>query len=202
MARKLGKNTAAIVAAGAAFAGGYAYGYNEGWDKAPKEVISISQEEIVGQFVVNNVVDGDTFDISVPNLEGEAPRIRIPGINTPETYGQAECYGKEASARATELLLDQTVEIQVDELAGGMDRHGRLLRTVTLTNRSGEADFEKLMVREGYAAAYREYRTTDRTDLIALEAEARSAGRGMWGACDIQKVPADLSSGEVEFPES
>src|ERR671917_2500289 len=44
---------------------------------------------------VTRVVDGDTVDIS-PTVEGLS-RVRLIGVDTPETYGGAQPYGSEAS---------------------------------------------------------------------------------------------------------
>jgi endonuclease YncB( thermonuclease family) len=40
-------------------------------------------------FTVVNVIDGDTLDIDVPDNRYEQTRIRLLGIDTPETGGQS-----------------------------------------------------------------------------------------------------------------
>ena len=53
------------------------------------------------------VVDGDTVDV---DLGGRTERVRLLGIDTPETVDPdrpVECFGPEASARTAELLPDR-----------------------------------------------------------------------------------------------
>jgi micrococcal nuclease len=55
------------------------------------------------------VVDGDTVDVI---FDGKILRVRLIGIDTPEIVDPrkpVECFGREASARAHELLDGQTV---------------------------------------------------------------------------------------------
>src|SRR4051794_19966293 len=56
------------------------------------------------QAAIVKVVDGDTVDVS---LNGKTTRVRLIGINTPETVDPRktiECFGNEASAKAKEIL--------------------------------------------------------------------------------------------------
>jgi endonuclease YncB( thermonuclease family) len=67
---------------------------------------------------------------------------------------------------------------------------------------SEKGNFSRLMVRNGFAVAYRRYRSMDRETLIGLdEASARENKRGMWAACpmDLSKVPKNLGS-EMPIP--
>lgn len=92
-------------------------------------------------FLVNHVVDGDTFDIST----GE--RVRLICVDTPET--DEEGY-QEAKDYMTELLLNQEVELVKD--ISETDRYGRLLRYVYLE----DGTFVNAeLVRLGYAEVYR-----------------------------------------------
>ena len=55
-------------------------------------------------YFVTRVVDGDTIDVSV---DGKVKRLRLIGINTPETVDPrklVECFGVEASNKAKTLL--------------------------------------------------------------------------------------------------
>src|SRR3990167_5693404 len=62
---------------------------------------SLSQE-FEGPYIVHAVIDGDTLDIDIG-------RIRLSGINTPET---GECYYEEAKEKLEELSLYQEVFIE------------------------------------------------------------------------------------------
>lgn len=76
------------------------------------------------QAVVTNVVDGDTFDVSV---DGGTQRIRLIDIDTPETKDPArpvECLGPEATAFLTGLLpVGTPVRLEFD--AKRTDQYGR-----------------------------------------------------------------------------
>lgn len=129
---------------------------------------------------VARVIDGDTVDVFVQDEQTE--RIRFIGIDTPETVDQrkpVQCYGPEASAKMKELLTGKYIvlEAKPDE---DHDDYGRFLRYVMFDGK----DIGALMLQEGYAkslcAAFPHPRCSA---YDALEKEARSEGRGRWGAC-------------------
>jgi micrococcal nuclease len=67
---------------------------------------------------VTKVTDGDTI-----RLSGIGP-VRLIGIDTPEVYGEAECFGREASEFAQRLLpLGARVRYRVG--VEERDRYGR-----------------------------------------------------------------------------
>ena len=130
---------------------------------------------------VLRVVDGDTVDVLV---DGRRECVRLIGIDTPETVDPRkpiEPCGREATARAGELLpVGSAVELEADPGQGERDGTSsrRLLRYVW------QADgrmFNAEMVREGYAREYT-YRTpyVYQADFRAAEHEAREQGRGLW----------------------
>ena len=76
-------------------------------------------------YTVTNVVDGDTIDVSV---NGEVKRLRLIGVDTPETKDPrkaVKCFGKEASTFTTTTLLNQTVTLESDDSQGDLDKYGR-----------------------------------------------------------------------------
>jgi endonuclease YncB( thermonuclease family) len=88
-------------------------------------------------------IDGDTLAVGVE-------RIRIIGLDTPETY-QAQCpaelrAGYMAHGRLQHLLNTRTVRIE----RAGQDKYRRTLATVYV----GQDDVANIMVREGYARSY------------------------------------------------
>jgi len=100
---------------------------------------------------VVKVVDGDTIDVSI---NGKTERIRLIGINTPETVDPrkpVECFGKEASDKAKTLLGGMKVYLESDITQGELDKYSRLLRYVFLENGT---NFNLLMIKEGYAYEY------------------------------------------------
>ena len=60
------------------------------------------------------MVDGDTIDVSI---DGKVKRLRLIGINTPETVDPrklVECFGVEASNKAKSLLIGKKVSLESD----------------------------------------------------------------------------------------
>ena len=123
---------------------------------------------------VTKVTDGDTIHLS------GLGSVRLIGIDTPEVYGGAECFGQEASAFAKRLLPLGTrvrYRVGVDE----RDRYGRLLAYVWLPN--GRM-LNRVLVSAGYAQPLT---IPPNVEFAALfrraAAAARRAGRGLWRAC-------------------
>lgn len=97
---------------------------------------------------VVKVVDGDTFDL---DRRGKVYRIRLIGINTPETKHPTkgvECFGKEASAQAKKLLEGKKVRLEADPNQSSRDKYDRLLRYAWI---DGEELFNLMMIEQGYA---------------------------------------------------
>lgn len=152
-------------------------------------------------FSVKRVVDGDTLDVII---EGKTERLRLIGIDTPETVDPrkpVECFGKEASKKAKQLLSNKTVKLESDPTQGERDKYGRLLRYVVLPD--GQS-FNKLMISEGYAYEYT-YSTPYKyqAEYKQAQKEASSAKRGLWSSCPAKKTPAaKKTSSPVTTPAS
>ena len=72
-------------------------------------------------FNVIKVIDGDTITV---NINGKTTTLRLIGINTPETVDPrkpVECFGREASAKAHELLDGKRVRLEYDPSQGMFD---------------------------------------------------------------------------------
>lgn len=142
----------------------------------------------VGTFYkVTKVTDGDTLRVDV---DGESERVRLIGINTPETVDprrEVECFGKEASERMKGLAEGKLIRLEYDGSQGSRDTYGRLLAYVYLED--GEM-LNRKMVAEGYAYEYT-YMTPYKyqTEFKELQNLARSSGRGLWSpdACASDK---------------
>lgn len=139
---------------------------------------------------VARVVDGDTLDV---NLGGERVRLRLIGINTPETVDPrrpVECFGREASQKAKELLSGQQVRLEADPSQDERDRYDRLLRYVWLPD--GRL-FNLEMVAQGYAFEYT-YDTPYKyqAEFKRAQEQARAAQRGLWApdTCGGHPKPA------------
>jgi micrococcal nuclease len=120
---------------------------------------------------VTEVTDGDTVELSGLGSS------RLIGVDTPEVYGGAECYGRQASAFTDRELAPGTTVYYLHG-AERTDRYGRDL--VYVWQRSG-AFYNALLVRRGYAVMLTIPPNVRFAGLFRrLAAAARSAGRGLW----------------------
>lgn len=145
---------------------------------------------------VLRVVDGDTLSVDVA---GTPTTIRLVGVDTPETVDPrkpVQEYGKEASAFLSNLLLGESVYVEIGE--GVADKYGR---TLAYLYRAPDGLFVNAeIVRQGYGHAYTTYPFKHLEDFRALEQRARQFGKGLWGSRD----PTAKGSTEArpEEPES
>jgi len=126
------------------------------------------------QATVERVIDGDT-------VVAGGVKIRYLLVDAPEIGdGQSDCYGANAAQFNADLVLGKTVELDYDTACD--DRFGRALAYVTV----GGQDVNRLLIERGYACVLHiPPDGDDRADeLAAVQAAARSARRGLWGACD------------------
>ncbi|MBP9758982.1 S-layer homology domain-containing protein [Candidatus Dojkabacteria bacterium] len=129
-------------------------------------------------YPVTKVVDGDTIEV---NINGTTEKIRLIGIDTPETVDPrkpVQCFGIEASNKAKELLSGKSIGLEADQSQGERDKYDRLLRYVFLQNGT---NFNKYMISEGYAFEYT-YNTAYKYQAEFKEAQkqATSAKKGLW----------------------
>lgn len=148
-------------------------------------------EDRPGAADVVSVTDGDTIRVRVAGVE---ERVRLVGIDTPETQGRGglrECFGAEATDRTRQLLPGGTrVRLVLDVEA--RDRYGRLLAYVY---RASDGLFVNLaLAREGYAAVLTvPPNVAHADDFVSAAAAARSRNAGLWGRCggpDSSLAPA------------
>ena len=127
---------------------------------------------------VIKVIDGDTIDVEI---NGKVQRVRLIGINSPETADPrkpVECFGGEAANRTKEILTGKKVRLEEDTTQDNKDKYNRLLRYVFLKDGT---NFNKLMISEGFAYEY----TYDlpykyQIEFKNAEKEARNTKRGLW----------------------
>lgn len=138
-------------------------------------------------YSVVKVVDGDTIDILV---NGKKERMRIIGINSPETVDPrrpVECFGKEASDYAKKLLLSKTVKLKSDPTQADKDKYGRLLRYIYLPDGT---DFGLVMIQEGYAYEYTyDVPYQHQAEYKKAQIEAENGRKGLWSdtSCSRKK---------------
>lgn len=132
-------------------------------------------------YLVSRVVDGDTLKVIIADKE---ETVRIVGINTPETVDprrSVECFGKEASIRAQELLSGQRVRLERDSTQSDRDRYQRLLRFVFLADGT---DVGLQLIQEGMAMESLYSSTPHQYHQLYVTAEeaARSNNVGLWAS--------------------
>lgn len=124
---------------------------------------------------VTRVVDGDTVDIS-PSVKGFS-RVRLIGMDTPETHFGTQPYGPEASEFTKRHLEGKDVTLELD--VQKRDPYGRLLAYVHLPD--GRM-FNEILVQEGYAQVATfppNVRHVER--FKEAQRYARENERGLWG---------------------
>lgn len=139
-----------------------------------------------GSATVTRVVDGDTIRV---RIQGTDERVRLIGIDTPETHGPGglrECFGAEATDRLAALLPEGTAVRLVRDVEA-RDRYDRLLAYVY---RASDGLFVNLaMAREGYATTLTYPPNVAHADeLVAAVAAARTGQRGLWQRCGSADV--------------
>ena len=151
--------------------------------KSPLPAQNVLSSVTSSSSAVLKVVDGDTLDV---NIDGVKTKIRVIGINTPETVDprkSVECFGKEASDKAKSILTGQSVALKNDPTQSDADKYGRFLRYIALPDGS---DYGLKMIKEGYAYEY----TYDipyqrQNEYKAAQKEAENDKVGLWadGIC-------------------
>lgn len=131
---------------------------------------------------VVKVSDGDTIEV---DLDGKTERVRLIGVDTPETVDPrrpVQCGGKAASDHTKSRLKDQDVRLQSDQgrgQTGDRDKYHRLLRYVFLADGT---DYNEELIREGFGHeyTYQSQRYDYQAEFKAAEIEAKTAQRGLW----------------------
>jgi micrococcal nuclease len=176
-------------------------------------------EDVAG--TVKRVIDGDTVDVATAS--GKVERVRIIGLDTPEVVDprkQVQCFGREASNRAKELLaVGSAVTLQGDPTQDARDRYGRVLAHVLVDAADGGSpNFAVRMIAEGFAHHY-VYRvpSTWSAELAAAQEDAKANARGLWAGetCGGEAYPkrdleddatppgsSAIAVGEEEAPEA
>jgi micrococcal nuclease len=131
--------------------------------------------------MVEWVIDGDTVDIEIAGAE---ERVRLIGINTPETHtdtGVPECFGPEAFA-FTRSLLPVGTEVRLVRDVVGRDDYDRLLAYVF--RRDDDLFVNEAIIGGGHARPLSIGPNTAYADrFVAAATAAEAADLGLWGAC-------------------
>jgi len=130
---------------------------------------------------IAHVIDGDTVDI---DINGHTERVRLIGLNTPETKHPTkpiECFGPEASAYLTQLLPKGT-DVRIERDVEARDRYGR--RLLYVYRDSDNLFVNRDLIAHGYGTPMSiEPNTFHRNDFVRAASQAEAANVGLWKAC-------------------
>ncbi|MFP3953125.1 MAG: thermonuclease family protein [Candidatus Acetothermia bacterium] len=139
------------------------------------------------QAQVTRVIDGDTIKVKMES--GLIDTVRYIGIDTPETHGEVEEYGEEASSYNKALVANKTVWLEIGEEA--RDKYDRLLAYIYL-DPAMKSMVNAILVAQGYAETLHIPPNSKYAEVFSeLEASARSLGLGMWAGKEAETVPED-----------
>ncbi|WGG46435.1 thermonuclease family protein [Rossellomorea sp. DA94] len=173
-------------------------------EKAAKEKAEAEkdQQELADTFgleevLVTRVVDGDTVELK------DGRKVRLIGVNTPESTTRTEEYGKEASNYTTEKLEGKTVWLQKD--VSETDRYNRSLRLIWLEIPKDDMDEEEIrtkmfnadLVLNGYAEPSTYHPDVKYSDyFVKFAREARENEMGLWSYGENGTTKGDLDAKE------
>lgn len=147
----------------------------------------------------SRIVDGDTIELS------DGSKVRLVGVNTPESTNRTEEYGKEASNYTSSILEGKKVWLQKD--VSDSDRYNRLLRIVWLDIPSDDMNENEIrakmfnvdLVINGFAEPstyppdikYSDY-------FVKFAKEAREQNTGLWAFGENETTKGDLDPKETK----
>jgi micrococcal nuclease len=138
------------------------------------------------QAKVIRVSDGDTI---VVRTHDSTVKIRLAQIDAPEL---SQPWGEKSRQALKTLLSGKTIIV----LSQGYDRYGRTIAELNVGDRNINQD----MVARGAAWAYRDY--LHDAKILALEADARGRGDGLWALPIGQRIaPWDYRAQRRETPK-
>jgi micrococcal nuclease len=146
-------------------------------------------------FQVTEVVDGDTIKVSTIGT------LRLIGMDTPETRDPrkpVQCFGREASNKAKELLSGKKVYLEYDP-AQKQDKYGR---TLAYVYREDGLFYNAEMIKQGFAHSYVQFPHPKLDEFNTYQREARDNSRGFWAAntCNGNTTQAASGSSKTAIP--
>ncbi len=162
------------------------------WRRQPKseeQAKAYDLEKYHGKtFAVINVVDGDTIDIDIPDGKNNYTRIRLWGIDTPESKkpnAPVAYFGPQASDFTKKLTLGKQVTVYLEKHRT-RGKFGRVLAYVQLPD---GRFLNEVLLAEGFAYADLRFRHSFYNRYPQLEAAARSQKKGLWEKVPREQLP-------------
>jgi micrococcal nuclease len=149
------------------------------WQPQPHDV----EKYHAKTFTVINVVDGDTIDIDVLDGKYNRTRIRLWGIDTPETKMY---FGPEAADFVKELALEKQVVVYLDEGNNTRGKYGRLLAYVQLPD---DRFLNEVLLAEGLAYTDLRFRHSLYNKYKQLQALGQKQQKGLWANVTREQLP-------------
>lgn len=152
------------------------------------DALTLDESEYIGKTLnddgievvtLERCVDGDTTHFRTQ--AGAFFSVRYLGIDTPESTGAIEPWGKAASDFVCERLTDaSTIVVELDDHAGRFDNHGRTLGYVWYDGRLLNLE----LIEQAYSAAQGVGALKYGDDMFTASTYARQTGRRIWGEDD------------------
>jgi len=131
--------------------------------------------------------------------DGSTDRVRLLGVDAPETYGPNKAYeydsitntacldewGDKSKWYAVALLENKQVSLSHDPLAGERGYYDRLLAYIEI----GGKDLGTLLLQNGYARTYTESTFQKEETYVSLENQAETIGVGLWSCKSVESEP-------------
>jgi len=139
-------------------------------------------------FSVVKVVDGDTLDIDIGDADKNYTRIRLWGVDAPETRSDelgVMYFGAESTAFATKSALGKQITVYLEEHRT-RGKYGRLLAYVQLPD---ERFLNEVLASEGFAYADVRFRHSLYRKYEQLEGSARRQKKGLWAKVTREQLP-------------
>ena len=140
-------------------------------------------------FRVARVVDGDTIDIAAPDRGKPTTRVRLWGVDTPETKRRdtpVQHFGPEATAFTKSACQDRQVKIELEPHTT-RGTYGRLLAYVILPDGTM---LNRELVRQGFGYADPRFPHRLKPEFLSLQNEARQQRRGLWKDVRRKDLPS------------
>lgn len=116
---------------------------------------------------VIGVSDGDTITVLCGEEGKESLKVRLEGIDAPES---SQAFGAKSKDALKELVAGKVVDLRKT----GVDKYGRSLAFVIVDG----VDVNAKLIEDGWAWHYKKYNSDKH--FAELEENARADGRGLW----------------------
>ena len=147
-----------------------------------------SEKYHLQSFTVVHVSDGDTLDVDCPDGRYAHTRIRLWGVDTPETVKPdtpVQHFGPQAAQFTRDATLGQVVSLELDSRQT-RDKYDRLLAYVFLPD--GRM-LNRRLVEEGYGYADPRYNHRAKDEFARLQRQAMRQRRGLWKNARNEDLP-------------